>query len=169
MALKFQPKRTFRYYHLKFLRLKGDPESIARGVGLGVFIGITPTLPLHTVAIVVLAPLLRGNIIAAILAATLVSNPFTFFPQYYLSWHVGNWLIPGNMSWKSIQSLLNLFSEASFRESVVAFFHLGRQTIITLLTGGVLLAIIPTIAAYFLSRAIIIKFRKRRIEKHILS
>jgi uncharacterized protein (TIGR03546 family) len=169
VAFKFQPIRTIRYYRLKFLRLKGDPESIARGVGLGVFIGITPTLPLHTIAIVVLAPLLRGNIIAAILAATLVSNPFTFFPQYYLSWHVGNWLIPCDVSWESIQSLLNLFSDASFRESIIAFSNLGRQTIITLLTGGVLLAIIPTIAAYFLARTIIIKFRKRRFEKHILS
>jgi len=39
---KIEPQRTARYYYLKFIRLKGDPAMLARGVAVGVFIGITP-------------------------------------------------------------------------------------------------------------------------------
>ncbi|MBU0960183.1 MAG: DUF2062 domain-containing protein, partial [Proteobacteria bacterium] len=35
-------KRTSRYYYLKFVRLKGDPQSLAGGTAIGTFFGITP-------------------------------------------------------------------------------------------------------------------------------
>ena len=168
--MKFQPWRTARYYQLKFLRLKGDPESIARGIALGVLVGITPTLPFHTILLLLLSPVLRGNLIAALLAATIVSNPLTFFFQYYFSWRVGNWLLPCNVSWDSIQSLLNfLTSDASFKESIEAVLHLGKNSLLSLLTGGVILGIPSALVVYFLSRTALTKFRNKRQKKHILS
>lgn len=168
--MKFQFRRTARYYQLKFLRLKGDAESIARGAGLGIFIGITPTLPFHTILLLLLCPPLRGNLIAALLAATIVSNPLTFFFQYYFSWKLGNWLVPCNVSWESIQALLDyLTGDASFTQSIEAVLHLGKNTMITLLAGGVLLAAPSAVIVYFLTRATITKFRNKRLQKHILS
>ena len=168
--MKFQPRRTARYYQLKFLRLKGDPESIARGAGLGVFIGITPTLPFHTILLLLFCPLLRGNLIAALLAATLVSNPLTFFFQYYFSWTLGKWLVPSSVSWGEIQALLNfLTGDASFRQSIEAVLHLGKNSLIPLLVGGCLLAAPIAAMVYFLTRAAIVRFRNKRLKKHILS
>ena len=53
-------RRTFRYHWLKFLRLQDDPRKVAWGMALGVFIGVTPTVPFHLVSILFLAPLLQG-------------------------------------------------------------------------------------------------------------
>ncbi len=89
------PKRTSKYYYLKFLRLKGDPHSLALGTAIGVFIGITPSMPLHTILIVMATVATRSSTIAGILASFLVCNPVTYVPQYYLSTIVGNALTPG--------------------------------------------------------------------------
>jgi hypothetical protein len=43
-------RRILRYQWLKFLRLQEDPRKLAWGMALGVFIGITPTIPFHLVA-----------------------------------------------------------------------------------------------------------------------
>ena len=72
--MKIEPQRTIRYYYLKFIRLKGDPSSLARGVAVGTFIGITPTIPFHTVMTLALAFLLRGSKVAALLATVIVSR-----------------------------------------------------------------------------------------------
>jgi len=42
------PKRFFKYFYLKFLRLKGDPQSLAGGIAIGVFLGIMPIMPFQT-------------------------------------------------------------------------------------------------------------------------
>jgi uncharacterized protein (DUF2062 family) len=83
--MKFQPGRTAKYYYLRFLRLRGKPGELARGVAIGIFVGITPTIPFHTILALILAMILRGSKIAALLATVLVSNPLTFVSQkYYL-------------------------------------------------------------------------------------
>ena len=38
---KIQPQRAARYYYLRFIRLQGDPHTLARGVAIGLFIGVT--------------------------------------------------------------------------------------------------------------------------------
>ena len=54
-------RRTVRYYWLKFRRLQGSPQKLAWGMALGVFIGITPTMPFPTVAALALAAILRDR------------------------------------------------------------------------------------------------------------
>jgi uncharacterized protein (DUF2062 family) len=155
-------RRFFRYYYLKFIRLQGDPEEIARGVAIGVFIGITPTIPLHTILILAIALLLRAGKIAGLLASCVVSNPLTFFFQYYLSWRIGTWLLPYDLSWERIQSVMAVISgHSSFRTSIEALGKLGGEAILVMLTGGILLAIPFTIASYFLSLSFFKSLRKK--------
>lgn len=164
-----KPKRAAKYYYLKFLRLQGDPHSLAMGVAIGLFIGITPTVPLHTAFIIILAWPLRGNILAGLLAATAISNPLTWLPQYYFSWRLGNWLLPGHLSWERIQSLLSLFaSGASFKQSLALLGQLGLEAAAVMLVGGILLAIPFTCAGYILTLKFFRAIRKKRMEKHIL-
>jgi hypothetical protein len=69
--------------------------SIARGVAIGVFFGLL--LPLAQFLFAVgFAILLRGHVAAAA-AATLVSNPLTFAPLYWLAHRIGSTLLG---SWK---------------------------------------------------------------------
>ncbi|MFQ6757618.1 MAG: DUF2062 domain-containing protein [Deltaproteobacteria bacterium] len=164
------PNRAAKYYYLKFLRLQGDPHSLALGVAIGLFVGITPTIPLHTALIVTLAWPLRGNILAALIASMAVSNPLTWLPQYYFSWQMGNWLLPGRLSWDRIQDLLGVFaSDASFRENLARLGQMGLEAVAVMLAGGVLLAIPFTCAGYILAFKFFRALRKKRREKHILT
>ncbi|MEW6593759.1 MAG: DUF2062 domain-containing protein [Thermodesulfobacteriota bacterium] len=161
-----KPHRAARYYYLKLLRLQGDPETLARGVAIGIFIGITPTLPLHTVLILLFAYLLGGNAIAALIAAMAVSNPLTLVPQYYVCWRVGDWLRPGHLSWEKIEALLH--ADLGFRESLRAFGTLSYDALTVLLLGGLVLALPTALIAYPLSRRLFATIRKKRRQKHVL-
>lgn len=164
-----KPHRAARYYYLKLLRLQGDPETLARGVAIGVFIGITPTLPLHTVLILLFAFLLGGNTIAALIASMAVSNPFTLLPQYYLCWQIGNWFLPGQLSWQRIQEVMAIvLADPGFSESLRALGALGYDAITVLLLGGLVMALPTALIAYPSSRRLFAAIRKKRRQKHVL-
>lgn len=165
----YQPRRAARYYYLRLLRLKGDPHTLARGIAVGLFVGVTPTIPLHTALILAFAFLFRGNIIAGVLSSWLVSNPLTFLPQYYLSWKIGKWLTSTDLSWSRINEVMEILaSDVGFKESLLAMSHLGKEAIATLLLGGCLLAAPITLAGYVLSFKFFLAVQRKRREKHIL-
>ena len=80
--------RKIRYVYLRFRRLKGDPQKIALGMALGVFIGVTPTIPFHTILALALSYVFRISRVAAIMGVW-VSNPITIPPLYYCSFIIG--------------------------------------------------------------------------------
>lgn len=156
-------RRFFRYYYLRFIRLQGDPREIARGIAIGVFIGITPTIPLHTILILAIALLLRAGKIAGVLASYVVSNPFTFFFQYYFSWRIGTLILPYDLSWERIQSVMAVISgHAGFKSSMQALGLLGSEAILVMLSGGILLALPFTIASYIASLYFFTHLRKKK-------
>lgn len=164
-----KPRRAARFYYLKLLRLHGDPETLARGVAIGIFVGVTPTLPLHTVLALLFSYLLGGNPIAALIAAATISNPFTLVPQYYLCWKVGNWFLPGHLSWHKIQMVMAVIhSDLGFSESLRSLGRLSAEAITVLLLGGLVLALPAALIAYPLSRRLFATIRKKRRQKHVL-
>lgn len=160
------PIRLVRYYYLKFLRLQGDPKSLARGIAIGIFIGITPTVPLHTVLILGFCLLFRASKVAGILASIIVSNPLTFFIQYYFSWLVGTAIFPGLLSWQRLQEMMDVLSTASgydgFKSSLSAISALGFDAITVLVVGGTLLALPFTALSYYYSLKLFTKIRDKR-------
>jgi uncharacterized protein (DUF2062 family) len=162
-------RRRAKLYYLKFIRLKGDPKSLAMGAAIGIFIGITPTLPFHTVAIVAITIATRTSTIAGLLTATLVSNPLTFAIQYYLSMVIGNCLTPYELNWNDVQSTLEvIMSGQGMRASLNALTELGVEATVVLLTGGVVLALPFTLVGYVIFLRLFIKIRQKRRSKHIL-
>ncbi len=150
--MKIEPRRTIRYYYLRIIRLQGDPHVLARGVAVGIFVGITPTIPLHTILAIILAIILRSSKIAALLFTVVVSNPFTIFFQYYLSWRLGTWLTFKDLSWEEIQTVLDLISaHTGFREIVIALCGLGQDTLLVMLVGGTCLALPFALVGYLLA------------------
>lgn len=66
-------------------------RGVAAGLAIGVFMGLL--IPLAQIPLsMVLAIIARANVPVAI-AATLVTNPFTFAPLYYLAYRIGAALI----------------------------------------------------------------------------
>ena len=163
-------KRIARYYYLKFMRLKGDPQSLALGTAIGIFIGITPTMPLHTIVIILATLLTRSSTIAALLASFLVCNPITYVPQYYLSTIIGNAVTPYELTWARIKEVLDiLLQHPGVYKSLEVLAGLGYEAAIVLVVGGTVLALPCGIASYFLSLRFFLKIRQKRRQSHLLS
>ena len=167
--MKWDPRRAVRYYYLRCIRLQGSPYSLAMGAAVGAAIAVTPTLPLHTVIIIPTTLLLRVNTIAAMIAGTIISNPLTFAAQYYLSWKIGDLLLPGRLTWERLQQVLTLTKEAGFIEGTKILSHLSLDAMLVMLTGGVILAIPLGTATYFVSYHFFKHIRKKRQQKHLLN
>ncbi len=161
--------RLQKFYYLKFLRIKGDPRSIAWGSFIGALIGTLPVMPFHTISIIAVCVLTRTSTMAGLLASLAISNPFTYIPIYYVCLKIGNFLTPYEASWSNISDILNaLISGNEFKESVQLVTHLGSEIIIVMLTGGIVLAIPTAIICYFFTLNLFLKIREKRRQRHIL-
>lgn len=131
-----------RYWWQEFIRqlreLRDKPHEISLGMAIGVFIAITPTIPFHTVLAVFLAALLRGSKLAAALGVWL-SNPLTIPLFYYGSYQLGRFVL----------RLPELALPPDY--SVLSMVRLSGRATVAMLHGGVLLGILPAVAAYFLT------------------
>lgn len=162
-------KRLSRYYYLKFTRLQGDPNSLARGTAIGIFLGITPIIPLHTILVLFVTFVTRTSTIAAMLATIMVCNPLTYVAQYYFSIVIGNAITPYNFNWERMKDVLDiLLAKPGLTESFQALAGIGYEAVIVLVVGGTLLALPFTIVSYFLSLRFFIKIREKNRQKHIL-
>ena len=85
-------KYTIKLYLQKiiqsFKELHGNPHYLALGIAIGVFVGMTPTFPLHTIIAIPFAHIFRGSKRAALLGVW-ISNPLTLPFCYYISYKVG--------------------------------------------------------------------------------
>ena len=71
---------------------KPSRETIAGGLALGIFIGLTPTMGIQIILTGLAAYFLRVNVPVA-MAASLVTNPFTAGIIYPLQYQLGVWLV----------------------------------------------------------------------------
>lgn len=165
-----KPDRLRKYYFIRFQRLKGDPRSLAGGFAIGVLIGLTPTMPFHTVIILLLAFATRTSAIAGILSSWLVCNPLTYIPIYYFSLVIGNAVTPYHLNWEKIKTVLDmLLSSESFSHSMETITGLGFEAGVVMVTGGFILAIPFTVASYYLSLKFFVAMKKKRLQKQILN
>ncbi len=103
--------RQLKLSIVRFLRLRGAPDEIAKGLALGVFIGMTPTLGFQMVIAIFLAILLKENKIAAALGVW-ITNPVTAPIVYALEYESGRLLmgmerarLPSELTWSTLQNL----------------------------------------------------------------
>ena len=144
--------RINKYYYLRFKRLRGKPKVLAGGVAIGVFVGLTPTIPLHTLLVIAFTIITRTSTIAGIIASVAVCNPLTYFPIYYLSAVLGNLITPYQLNLESLETVfVQLTSSGSILDSLTLIGTLGYETIVVMVTGGLVLALPFTVASYYLA------------------
>ena len=146
-------KYNIRRFVESIKKLPGDPHYVAMGMAIGVFISITPTMPFHTVIAVLLAFILRGSKAAAALGVWFC-NPLTA-PLFYLGSYKTGIFVFGKLAPFNIKY-----------ESVLELIKLGIDATMAMIAGGVILGILPGIAAYFLTRNIITRIRSRKTAGH---
>ncbi len=143
-------RRKLQVFYIRFRRLQGDPREIAGGLALGVFIGLTPTIPFQSMLGVGLAYLLRVSKLAAFLSLW-VNNPVTIPFIYFANYKIGEFIL----------------GEAGVRGTALGFsiahmINLGWKMAFPLLVGGAITGISTAIPAYFISKRLFIAYRKQR-------
>lgn len=143
-------QRYWHYYRLRLLRLKENPQKIARGFAVGVFVGCFPLIGLQFIMAIILAFIVKGNKFTAIIG-TWISNPLTYVPLFLFNFKVGklivNIFIPDNQmefNWDSLKQINDL----------------GAQITITLLLGSSIVAIIFSFISYYLILNLLKKGKK---------
>lgn len=143
-------KRLNRYYYLRLKRLRGDPKILAGGTAIGILIGLTPTMPLHTILIIALTLITRTSTIAGIVSSFLICNPLTYFPIYYFSLKFGNIITPYEISWGGIRIVLDqLVQSENIVHSMKIIGNLGYETIVVMIVGGLFIALPFTFISYY--------------------
>ncbi len=85
-------KKNIALFVGKVKKLPGDPHYIAFGIAIGIFVAMTPTIPLHTIIAIALAVLFKASKPAAILGVW-VSNPFTVVFLYFACYKAGHFFL----------------------------------------------------------------------------
>lgn len=156
--------RTYRYFYLKLKRLRGNPKTLAGGTAIGVLIGLTPTLPLHTPLILLLTLMTRTSTAAAILVSWVICNPLTFYPIYYSAAKIGNLLTPYQLDYKKIAQFTDHIKNGlGIKQLSIHFFELGYEALVVLLVGGFAIAIPFGLFSYYLAHSFFVNHQKRRI------
>jgi uncharacterized protein (DUF2062 family) len=143
-------KRWLRLWYLRLLRLKGQPEQVAGGVAIGVFVGMTPTVPLHTVLAVLIAYLLGKSKLAAAMGVW-VSNPLVLPFIYLLDYKLGRMITRTASPSLAISDF-----------SIHRLMELGWGISFPLIVGGFILGLICAIPSYFITKRLVILYREKR-------
>ncbi len=129
--------------------LSDPPESIAMGVAVGVFLGVFPTFYTGLIFAVVGARFFRYNMIAAI-AGTAVSTPLTGPFIIVASAMLGSRIT--GVDWSVVVDQVNSGD----------VWAAAQATAVTYLAGNIILCILTTLPAYFLTKRAVIEYRRRR-------
>ena len=162
-------QRQMRYYYLRFLRLRGDPQHLAFGMAIGFFAGMMPILPFQTALAVALALFFRVSKITAAIG-TWVSNPLNWYFLYHYSYKVGAWVLGISAKGTILKTIMRSIHERE--EAMVILKNIvsaGGAISAAFLVGGLIMGITSAIPAYF----IFLRFfqvirnwrRKRRMRK----
>lgn len=165
-------RRASQYVVHRLRRLPDPAHKISRGIAAGVFASFTPFFGFHFIIAASIAWVLRGNILAALLA-TFFGNPLTFPVIAAVSMELGTWMlgtppVPLHRVGQAFsQASLELWHNmtAPFTDAVAHWDRLAdffSVIFLPYLVGGIVPGMLAAIAAYYLSYPLIVTYQKAR-------
>ncbi|MDU8929492.1 DUF2062 domain-containing protein [Alisedimentitalea sp. MJ-SS2] len=167
--------RAARYVRHRLHRLPDPPHKISRGIWAGVFTAFTPFYGLHFVVAAIVAFVMQGNLLAALLA-TFFGNPLTYVPIAVVSLKTGHWLLgtefdpdhagrslggkfadAGHDLWHNIQAK---FTGADPDWSNLRVFF--DEVFYPYMIGGIIPGIVAASVCYYLAVPVIRVYQNRR-------
>jgi uncharacterized protein (DUF2062 family) len=149
-------RRWGRYIYLRLVRQNDEPDKVAKGVGLGVFLGIFPTFGVGTILAVLIATWVKWNRASSVLG-TFIMNPF--FNPFFMSLSVltGNLLVPSRFR----------ITVESFRGGRLwsGFFH----AVPVYLLGNILVSTVFAVLAYWLTLGAVKAYQQRRATRRLVA
>ena len=166
--------RAARYVQHRLRRLPDTPEKVSRGIWAGVFVTFTPFYGLHFIIAALIAKIMRGNILAALLA-TFFGNPLTYVPIGIVSLQTGHWLLGTRPDGDVNASLLGKFAGAGedlwhnfwalFTPERTEWSRLARfydEVFFPYMVGGILPGIVAATICYYISVPLVRAYQNRR-------
>ncbi|HUD52651.1 DUF2062 domain-containing protein [Parvibaculum sp.] len=148
-------KRATQYVWRRVWRLSGTPHTIAVGVAAGAFISFTPFLGFHIVFAIVIAWVLRGNLLAAAFG-TLVGNPLSYPPIWFATYDLGSRLL--GMSGRHHVNL----SEVLMSHKA---FDMVLPVLVPMALGSIPLGLAAALVTYFIVKTGVAAYQLRRREQ----
>ena len=168
-------RRATQYIVHRVRRLPDPAHKIARGIAAGLFTCFTPFFGLHFVVAAGIAWLIRGNMMAALLA-TFFGNPITFPIIAAVSMELGALMmgrppIPlpdvatafSNAALELWQNFMAVFTAAPTRWGRLSGFF--DAFFLPYLVGGILPGIATAAAGYYLSNPVLNAYQKARVAR----
>jgi hypothetical protein len=132
------------------------PSRVAAAWALGIALGLSPFLGLHTLLGLLLAVVFRLNKIDVLLG-TMISNPWVLTAYFPVSVALGQWLLGVDVPRIELPELRQLLSPAAWGEQRAWL----EPLLLAWGAGATLLAAIGGVLTYFLVRAAVIRHRRR--------
>ena len=164
--------RAFGYVKHRVRRLPDDPHRISRGIFAGVFTTFTPFYGFHFFIAILIAKLMRGNMLAALMG-TFFGNPLTYLPIGIVSLKTGHFLLgtefEPNMNigrrfggaWNNLKdNFWAMFSDDVARWDRLAGFY--DEVFFPYMVGGLIPGVIVATTAYYISAPFIVAYQNRR-------
>ncbi len=154
--------RAYKYLFKRVSRIPDKSHAIAIGVACGVAVSMTPFVGFQLLLTALCAFILRGNIVAGLLA-TAIGNPITFPFIWLGSYKLGK-IIMGQSSLVSQQiHFIELFKD--MKEAIVMCdFKLLIEKVLPILTpmaiGGIIMAIISGFLTYYLIIGMVDEYKR---------
>ena len=139
------------------MRHPGSPESVGRGVAVGLFSAFITPLGQMPLALLLALPI-RGAKGAAILS-TWVTNPLNMPVVYPIQCYLGSFVIGNPLSYALIKKLVLDAIHTPSTETVEA---LSRELIASFFAGGLVLGTVAAVIGYFFTTEMARRYRARR-------
>jgi uncharacterized protein (DUF2062 family) len=155
----------FRAAFRRLLAIDDPPERTALAFSIGIFIGFSPFLGLHTILATVIAFIFRFNKVA-IYTGTFINNPFlTLVPIIVGSYAVGAFFLgrPLKIPSEGVELLKepHLLTGDYYRQLFVQSRHILEPFAV----GGMILSVVCSVLAYPLTLRALRLYRSRKSEK----
>jgi uncharacterized protein (DUF2062 family) len=135
----------------RFLKIRGHPREIALGLALGLYVGMTPLMGLHTVIALPLAALFKWNKISAAVGVW-ITNALTAPLIYSINYFVGASIIGTNARLEGINT-----------DGLSTLYTLMLKTpeIFWAMTiGGGILGVPLAVGGYYFADSVVRKYRE---------
>ncbi len=156
-------KSTLERWTFKLLHVHDTPERTAAAFAMGVAIGFSPLLGLHTAIGLVLAFAFNLNRVA-VLIGLYIHLPWLMGPYYAAGTALGAWITGARMPPDFLPKLEAIWQLHGWMTRFEALAHLLRPLLPAYLLGSSILALIIGAAAYWASLAFI--RTRRRLHPH---
>ena len=135
----------------KLLQIEDTPERTALAFSIGIFLGFSPFLGLHTLTGLAVAFLFKLNRVA-ILLGVWSNTPWWLVPYYTLATWLGTWVVRFRIDGATLEGMFQLGKEKGFLTSEF-WMQIASQwgLLASFLTGSLILALLLSLIAYPLS------------------